>query len=187
MFFAFNYVFYQEILKNYGIEVWSRFLEIINAPLNFKEMLWILVPLIATTLLIEFYFGIYVDEELGWNTAFTNTLVLMFVSLDLGRHLYQSGFLFFDKIKTVIVITVLIEAVLLAIFDFFHILPERFAFKMSSHLPINFIAISAIILVYTNIQVNLITVSALVLLAVFMALAVGFIHSLEPKIRHKLY
>jgi len=108
----------------------------------------------------------------------------LFVSLDLGRHLYENGLLFFDKIKTVIVIAVLIEAILLAFLDFFHLFPERFAFKMSSHLPINFIAISAIILVYTNIRVDFVTMSAILLLAVFMALAIGFIHSLEPRVRN---
>lgn len=182
MFFVFSYTFYQEMLNSYASNVWQRFLEIVYSPFNFANMLWILVPMLAILLLIEFYFGVYVEEDLGWNTAFANTLVLLFVGLDLGRHLYESGLLFLDKTKTVIVIAVLIESILLAFLDFFHLFPERLAFKMSSHLPINFVAISAIILVYTNIKADFITISAIVLLAIFMALIIGLIHSLEPKV-----
>ncbi|MBI2670429.1 hypothetical protein HYX18_00400 [Candidatus Woesearchaeota archaeon] len=182
MFFALNVAVYQETLRIYGIQVWNRFLELLYAPLQHKEMLWILAPLIFTLLMIEFYFGIYVEEELGWNSAFANTLVLLFVSLDLGRNLFEKGLLFNDSIKTVIVLAVFIEAILLAFFDFFHIIPERFAFKISSSLPINFIAISAILLIYSSIRVDYITISALVLLAIILSFVIGFLHFIEPKV-----
>jgi hypothetical protein len=174
-------IFFDQIV-HLSMQIWSRFLEIIYSPLVFKDMLWILIPLLVTMLFIEFYFGFYVEEQLGWNTAFGNTLVLMFVSLNLGKQLYDSGLLFNDQLKTIIVMAVLIEAVLIGFFDFFHILPERFAFKISGTLPINFVAISAIIIVYTNVPIDPITLSALVLLLITLAAFIGLIHLIEPKV-----
>ncbi len=171
-----------ESVKSYSFDVWTRFLEIVFSPFNYKDMLWILAPMIITFLLIEFYFGIYAEEKLGWNTAFGNSLVLLFVSLDIGRNLYESGLIYEDKIKTLIFMIIFIEAILLALLDFFHFLPERFAFKISGSLPINFSAVSAIILVYTNIKVDFITISALLLLLIFMILFIGLMHKIEPKV-----
>ncbi|MEK6974411.1 MAG: hypothetical protein AABW41_04220 [Nanoarchaeota archaeon] len=176
---------YQESARIFFIETWNRFLELVYAPVNHKEMFWILIPLLITLLMIEFYFGIYVEEQLGWNTAFANTLVLMFVGLDLGKRLYENGLLFNDNLRTVIVAAVLIEAVLLAFLDFFHALPERIAFKISSSLPINFIAISAILLVYAPIKIDYITISALILLAIIISIVIGILHLIEPKIGNK--
>lgn len=171
-----------ESIKLYGLDVWTRFLEIIFSPLNYKDMLWILAPMMVTFILIEFYFGIYVEETLGWNTAFGNSLVLLFVSLDLGRKLYENGWVYDNNIKTLIVLIIFGEAILLAILDFFHLIPERFAFKISGSLPINFSAVSAIILVYTDIRVDFITISSLVLLLIFMILSIGLMHKIEPKV-----
>jgi hypothetical protein len=178
---------FSSTITNTSLEIWGRFLEIIYSPFNFRDMLWILIPLLLTMLLIEFYFGFYVEEELGWNTAFGNALVLMFIGLDLGRHLYENNVLFKDDIKTIIVIAVLIEAALIAFFDFFHVLPERFAFKISGTLPINFIAITAIILVYASIPIDFMTISALFLLLIVLSIGIGIIHFIEPKQGNKHY
>ena len=43
----------------------------------------------VVTLIMTLYFGRHRDEELGWNTAFGNSLTLLFVSIDLFRYIYH--------------------------------------------------------------------------------------------------
>ena len=183
MIFQISFSIIEQLTKQYGIDVWSRFLEILYAPKTNTDMIWILIPLILTILLLEFYFGRYVEEELGWNTAFANSLVLIFVSIDLARHLYYSNLLFTINTKLILAFIILIEGLSLAFIDFFHVLPKRIAFKLSSTLPINFIAFCCIILVYTDINIDFITISAFLLFLFFLVVIIGFIHIIEPKVR----
>lgn len=181
-----NFFIILDKLQVFTSSVWDRFLELLYAPSKFPEMIWILIPVALTLLIIEFYFGVYVDEELGWNTAFANSLVLIFVSLDLARYLYNKGLLFHDDIKTIIVFTVLLEGILISLTDFLHLMPKRLAFKFSSSLPINFVAYMSIILVYTSIKVDYITISAFLLFLIFLSLIIGAIHFLEPHVRRSI-
>ena len=54
---------------------------LIKAPATNPQMIWITVPLVITTLLMTFYFGKHIKEQLGWNTALGNSVVLFFVGL----------------------------------------------------------------------------------------------------------
>ena len=164
----------------------ERFFLLLNAPLNYQDMIWILTPLIITLLLVEFYFGRYVQEEFGWHTAFTNSLVLIFVSLNLAQHLYQQDLLVTDLVKTAIIIGVFVEGIILSFIDFFHILPKRFAYQFSSAIPINFIAYMAIILVYTNIPIDYITGIAFFVIFAMLSTLIAIIHIIEPKVRTTL-
>jgi len=135
----------------------NRGVEIIEAPIHVPNMLWMLLPLLATLLLMEFYFGRYKNEELGWNTAFGNSLVLMFVAIDLFRRLYEpSGQGIFkyittaSDIKIIVPLGILILALILILVDFFHFIPEKIAYIMSSPTYINLIGLFGIILVYTD-------------------------------------
>lgn len=163
----------------------ERILDILTAPLQVKEMIWILAPIVITLLLMEFYFSRYSDEELGWNTAFGNSLVLIFVAIDLARKLYTTTFLQIDT-KAAIVLAIIIEGFLLTLIDFFHILPKQIAFKISHKLPINFTAIIAVILVYTNIPVDWITCVAFLFLLVVIVVITGMVHLIMPKVRESL-
>jgi len=77
------------IITYFQTEVYSRFIELVTAPYHHTELLWITIPLIIVVLLMEFYFGRYEKEELGWNTAVGNALVLLFVAMDLYRYVYE--------------------------------------------------------------------------------------------------
>jgi len=117
-----------------------------------------LLPLLATLVLMEFYFGRYKDEELGWNTAFGNALVLMFVAIDLFRNLYEpSGQTLLQfvttvtDIKAIIPIWIAAMALILMFIDFFHFIPKKIAYILSSPIYINLIGLLGIIIVYTNL------------------------------------
>ncbi len=146
------------ITWNYlSTDLFNRGTDIVQAPINTPNMLWMLLPLLATLLLMEFYFGRYKDEELGWNTAFGNTLVLIFISIDLFRHLYEpSGQTILQFIVTASDIKVIVPliiaglAMFLMLVDFFHFLPKKIAYIVSSPAYINLIGLLGIIVVYSN-------------------------------------
>lgn len=173
--------------------VYQKFTELVTAPIIFPEMIWIVTPLMITLLSMEFYFGRYSKEELGWNTAVGNSLVLIFVAIDLLRHIYgETGFnlITFQTlgIKSFIAIIIAIEGIWIMFVDFFHILPKKLAFKLSSSLPINLTAYLAIVFVYSdvlepNTKFNyLVTFIAAILLFVVLIIFFAIIKALIPKV-----
>ena len=81
--------------------------------------------------IVAFYFGKYHEEELGWNTAVGNSLVLLFVAMDLLRHIYNLeafvGFAnFMDQpIKTAVCFAIAVEGILLMFTNMIRILNLR--------------------------------------------------------------
>jgi len=156
------------------ITLFNRGVDIVEAPYFNQDMLWMLLPLLATLLLMEFYFGRYKDEELGWNTAFGNTLVLAFISVDLFRHLYEpSGQTLIQfismasDIKVIIPLVIAGLALLLMLVDFFHFLPKKVAYILCSPAYINLIGLLGIIIVYTStIPLDWTTIFACIILFV---------------------
>lgn len=136
-------------------DLYPRGTAIIDAPFKVPEMLWMLIPLIATVVLMEFYFGRYKEEELGWNTALGNALVLTFVAIDLFRHTYEpTGISIKEALmsgdeKIIIAMVLFGFAILLVLLDFLHFLPKKLAYIMGSSSFIHMIAILGIIVVYS--------------------------------------
>jgi hypothetical protein len=153
-------------------DLYNRVNDIINAPVNTTDMLWMLLPMVATLLLMEFYFGRYKEEDMGWNTAFGNSIVLLFVAIDSFRHLYEpSGQEVLEfistasDIKIIVPLLILLLALVLMLVDFFHFLPKRYAYIMSSPAYINLLGIFGIITVYsTSIPLDWTTVFAFVII-----------------------
>lgn len=171
-------------------EVIPRFVDLIKAPVSDPQMLWIVSPLVAALVLMEFYFGHYNREELGWNTAVGNSLVLIFISLDLLRTLNsQIGLNITELINhpTELPVKIIIAGGLgvfglLNMFgNFFHILPKKVAFKISGALPVNLIAYLSIILIYTDIPFDWTTILASFLLFLCLLIIFSLLHLFEPK------
>ncbi|MBI1969843.1 hypothetical protein HYS48_04060 [Candidatus Woesearchaeota archaeon] len=159
----------------------ERIKDMVYAPSTNHDMLWIVFPLVFTLLMMEFYFGRYTREELGWNTAVGNSLVLIFVSIDLFRYLYNHPqalgtltFLLESPVPTKMLIAMLvfIEGIILLFEDFFHRIPKRIAFFISSPLPVNLTAYVGIAIVYSNIPFDWYTILAA--LALFFLLLLFF-------------
>ena len=159
-------------------QVLERLIEIFQTPIKFPEMIWIITPLIITMLLMEFYFGRYKDEELGWNTAFGNSLVLIFVAVDLIRYLYNNDYLFLIDTRNILVAIVIIEGILFTLLDFYHLIPKNIAYGVSSKSPINFVALIAVIVVYSNLKIDLITILALLLLVFVIYIGIAILYLL---------
>jgi len=150
-------------------------------------MIWIASPLIVLIFAMEFYFGRYSKEELGWNAAITNCILLIFISIDLLRYLYSdiSGI---DNIindftgplyaKTSIAITVFIIGIWLLYIDYFHVLSKEVSFTLSSDLFLNLFAYFSIVAIYSDILTpndafNYV-VTALSIMILFIILIISF-------------
>jgi hypothetical protein len=176
--FAFSYIY--PVLK-------ERTLALILAPAGNPDMLWIVFPLAVSVLFMTLYFGRYKKEELGWNTAFGNSLALLFVSVDLFRQVAkQPGH--FDLLRDYVVtsqmfvpLVILCFACVLLLSNFFHILPKFFAFFISSALPINLLAYVGIVVVYTGFKLDWITLVSALILYVLMMIILKMLRFFEPE------
>ncbi|HYD03695.1 MAG TPA: hypothetical protein VEC16_05345 [Alphaproteobacteria bacterium] len=138
-------------------DLYTRGVDIVFAPVNTPAMLWMLLPLLATLFLMEFYFGRYKDEEMGWNTAFSNAIVLVFIAIDLFRRLYEPTGLGVTEfiatgtdIKIIVPLWIMLLAIILLFINFFHFMPKKLAYIISSPAYINMVGLLGIIVVYSK-------------------------------------
>lgn len=139
------------------------------------EVLWNIIPLAFATLLIVIYFIRYNEENPGWNTYLTNSLVLIFVSMSLLRYIYNIdgagavNFIYYQAKSLATVFLLLIGSILLK-FNFEHILPERFARHISSPLTINLSAFAIILFVYSELESNFEMFFSLVIIVIVLSI-----------------
>src|SRR3989338_9030743 len=126
-----NYQIYLDYFIN---EIYPRIIDIVTKPFFQKSLLWIILPLFITLILIQVYFGRYKNEELGWNTAFGNSVSLLWVTTTLFRFVYEqnngsllAAFLL-NKNKIILISILGLWAMLSIFLQFFHILPRKIDF-----------------------------------------------------------
>lgn len=146
----------------YAINIaFPRIKDLILAPAEHPEMLWTLAPMLVALVLMQLYFGRNKDESLGWNTAFGNSIALIFISSSLLRQLFiMSGefsvwefiksAIYFHEPKVVIIILLFGYGILLMMISFFHWIPEGLAFFIMNGISINSTAYVVIVLVNSN-------------------------------------
>ena len=151
----------------------NRLITLLKAPAYNPNMIWIITPLILTLLIMTLYFGKYITEELGWNTAVGNSLVLVYTSIDLLRMIYNGGIITYaptlinfvvDPVKSLVALGVGLFGLGLMLINFTHTLPKKVAYVFSSPLPISIIAYIALAVAYVDLEFSLLTISAGVLL-----------------------
>jgi len=175
------------IIQSFNEKIIPRFLELVTAPYEHTELLWITIPLIIALVLMDIYFGRYKKEELGWNTAVGNTLALVFVAMDLFRQVWQRlaepslWNLFIGHFKDTLVILILaLGSLWLFIANFFHVLPKKMAFLISSSLPTTVFAYLGIVLIYTDIPLDKYTLLAGLVLFAFLLFVLKLIQFFVP-------
>lgn len=158
----------------------QRFADIITAPTHHTEMIWILIPLLTVIIMMIFYFSRYKDEELGWNTALGNSLIIIFVSIDLLRTIYTAtnpGTIqnFSTNLgATVLVLLLFLVGIVMMFVNFSHILPKKIAYLLSSALPINLMAYVMITIIYSKVPIDVITIiAAIIFLALLLLIFTG--------------
>lgn len=169
---VFESVFWQQTVNEFWL--------LLEAPLWAPEMLWILAPLIATFLVMTFYFGLYQREELGWNTSVANTIVLFFVAIDLLRTMFyyssppSAWNYLLNPWKFLTIILIIAEAILLFALAFRHAIPKHVMFFIASPLPVNLQAYVIAAIVYLRLPPTWYTLfAALLLFAVLFVVSKG--------------
>lgn len=158
----------------------ERFVEIAAAPYYSRDMLWVIIPLVLAMIFVAIYHGRYKYEALGWHSAFGNSLILIFVSIDLMRRLSSYGTFGYLDFRNLLALAVLFEGVTLLLMGFFHLLPKRLAFDLYEDVPINAVAYIAIILVYSSIKIDLITIIDSLVFVFLLDLIFGFVEKIIP-------
>jgi len=142
--------------------------------LTFEDgVFWSVLPLAIATIFIVAYFEKYKDEYPGWNTYFTNALVLLFVSINLFRFIYtidaDGAVNFIDhSAESIATVGLLCFGILVSKFNFSHLLPEKFTRYISSPLTINLIAYAVILFVYSLSGFSWIAVGSLLIIVIML-------------------
>ena len=174
--------------------VFIRLWDLIVAPFHQSQMFWIILPLFVTLIVMEIYYGKNNDEELGWGSAIANSVLLIIVAIDLIRHsfnyatpwtVFRDVILWLFGQATLPIepqILILISFIGLLgigtmIINYYHLLPRKMAYVISSHPPMNYLAYFAIAIVYssntnTPIPFDLATLTAGVILFIILCLIV---------------
>lgn len=164
---------------------WSRFIELVEAPLNEPDMLWFAIPLLIATIMMSLYFGRYRKEELGWNSAFANTMVFIFVSIDIIRRMYESTVpyswmnIWDNPLYLMITLVLGGFGFLSMIIIYYHLLPKKLAFSLFWNLPVNIAVYVIMCVVYAGVALDQYTVFAGMLLFVAVWLLLKFLQWLQ--------
>ncbi len=164
---------FEDEALEFGRAVSARLSELVLAPMRNLDMLWAAIPLLIATLFITLYFGRHKREELGWNTAFGNTMVFLFVAISLIREMYSQGGSWDGVLGNSLYLTLSLglagASALLMFLTYFHLLPKRLAFFLFSAPPINVSVYVVMSIVYADVAPDWLTVAAGVL---FLALII---------------
>lgn len=158
-----NYQIYLDYFIN---EIYPRIIDIVTKPFFQKSLLWIILPLFITLILIQVYFGRYKNEELGWNTAFSNSVSLLWVTTTLFRFIYEGSqesllnMVLLNKEKIILISILAFWAIISIFLQFYHILPKKIDFLIYSSIPVYVTSILFVILIIGNIVLNLNTLYA---------------------------
>jgi hypothetical protein len=170
-----------------------RIKDLVLAPFENPDMLWTLAPMIIALVLMQLYFGRNKDESLGWNTAFGNSIALIFISASLLRGVFimsgeQSIKVFLldglalSDMKMLVVLLIFAYGVFLAMLSFFHWIPEKVAFFIMNGISINVTAYVGIVLVISgNIPLDRHTLSAGVVIFLLVYVLSIVLRSIIPQ------
>ena len=160
----------------FKLQVFPRFIEMLSSPFTHPKTTWMIVPLLITIFFMQLYFGRWKNEKLGWNSAFANMIALLFITVGL---LYQISIMYDLKdffawgtpmYKAIFVFFIILQIFLMMIFIFMHALPRGMSFFVSSPLTVYTIAFVAIVLVYGDIPIDLVTLVTFICLYIIVQL-----------------
>ena len=173
------------MIKVYIVTLLDYAWQIFKEPWLQKESLWMILPLIIILIFMHLYFGRYRSEELGWNSAFGNSISLLWILVLLSRFLfdkYTFQELYFGNqfSKLVAVGVLLIWVVIMFTFNFFHTLPKKLAFVISSAGSVYIFAYIVISLIVGNLMLGWDIFFASIILFFFFFLIIQLIKHLVP-------
>lgn len=175
-----------EIATFFTQAVFPTLWQLIQTPLQQKEILWTILPLLISAFFVELYFGRYKTEALGWNTAFANCISLLWVTAALLRFLYEhhgwQAFTTWNMQTTtpsLIILGILMSwSLLFAITTYFHTFPKQVAFLFTSTIPINMVALIITLIIMGGFPITHVTFIAAVLSFIILTTLFAIVHAL---------
>ena len=173
-----NFAEFWMFSKEYFLNVvFPRFVEMVFLPIQKKEALEILIPLFVTLFLVQMYFGRNRDETIGWNSAYANCIVLLFVTAHLGNYVYglygTSGLDVFGNTafsKSILVLAMGLVALGLMFIDYFHSVNEKISFLLSSSIFLTVFSFVSVVLVYSDIPFDRDTLITSIFIFIFVSI-----------------
>ena len=160
--------------------VYATFLKIVLTPLENPEMVWIALPLVITLVLMELYFSRYRDEKFEGSSTVTNSLVFVFVGIDLLRTVIGSRNLVNYSIKYMLSVSILGVGAVFTFISFFHDL-SFLVKKLTSFLIVNTVTYLVIVAVYGDFVIDVYYIVSSVLFIFFVWLFFWLFHFVVPK------
>ncbi|MFH1520946.1 MAG: hypothetical protein ABID61_04830 [Candidatus Micrarchaeota archaeon] len=165
-------------------DILARLILLLQAPLSDQLMLWTAAPLVIATLFMTLYFGKYKQEELGWNTAFGNTMVFLFISINMIHFMYNSSDTSWDTLMSnnlfLTTTTALFGgAIILMAVTYYHLLPKKVAFFLFSAPPVNVSVYVIMTIIYTGVPADIVTLGAAILLFVIIFILLRLLQMVE--------
>ena len=152
----------------------TRMLQLLLVPYYHREVIWVILPVIFGLVMLQMYFGKHRTELLGWNTAFGNSISLMWVTVMLFRYIHENfGFvraLVDPLVKNylIVIYALGIYTLLLIFHNYMHSLPQKIAFFLSSSVPTNGIAYFATVIVMGMVPLDWLTLVAVLVVFLFV-------------------
>lgn len=132
--------------------VTARYLDILTFPLDHPEFVPSLIPLFLGLFIMQLYFGRYRYEELGWNSAVSNAVLLITTGislvLQLGLQPFASG------PRSVVAYGIVVTGLIILLLNFYHIWPAEIAFNVSSAFTSYTLAYLAIAIAYKGLPLT---------------------------------
>ena len=172
-------------LQTFWNDLSHTFIEFLYAPLIFREMLWILLPVLAAIVLMDLYFMRYPRESIGHHKSLESSIFLVFISFDLIRFFITNHNL--ESLKTYIIGAYLVFVIAMVIMDFMHRLPISLIFRLPSKYVLAFISYIVIILIYSDMldSTGIIHLISIFVSIILLFLTIAFVRKvvsvLEPK------
>jgi Zn-dependent protease with chaperone function len=160
--------------------IFIRILEILFVPYIYKEALWTIAPLVFALVMVQMYFGKYKTELLGWNTAFSNNISLIWVTAIILRYLSEVQGLYNSwnnpdlRGYLILALALGVFTIILSILTFNHLIPKKLDFILSSSLPTNVIAYFVLVIVIGKIPLDETTFLATLLIFAFLSIVFHF-------------
>lgn len=137
----------------------DRYLAILAFPATNPDFIPTLTPILLGLLVIELYFGKYTFEELGWNSAVSNSVLLITTGLTLILRLNLLG-LPPAGARAAVAYGVLGLGFVILLLNFYHVWPAEIAFNVSSGFVAYTLVYIAIAAVHEGMPVDDATLTA---------------------------
>ena len=154
-------VFWPGIWQYLTTVVLPRIQDLVITAYHDEEILWAVVPVLINLFLIQIYFGRNKEEIIGFDTAYANSIVVIFVGAGLIKYMQETyalqAFLVPGTdafVKAIFVGVVLVLAFILALITLFHAVSQKFAAFITNAVVISFITLISIVIVHSSVQLD---------------------------------